>query len=249
MLFVLTVVFWCDDMEKRQEQRSVIKFMQKSGATPNQCWARLHAVYGAETFSKTAVRKWFKEFSEGRESTKDQPRSGRPRSARTPGNIQWVLTAVQTERSSTIGELSTHLQLSQTAVRTILKKDLCMSKLCPKFVPKVLTAEQKAFRVRLCLENIQRLKDDSDLLRKIVTGDESWVSVQEVALKKDSKEWHPRGSQRPLKAIRNRSARKSMVTIFFDWQGPVLTEFTPPGETVNAEAYCTTLQRLPLAVQ
>ncbi len=175
---------------------------------------------------------------------KDEKRSGRPQSARTQGNIDRVLRAVETERSSTIAELAEHLNLSQTSVRTMLKTDLKMTKLCPKFIPRILTEEQKAFRVRLCQENLDWLCRDNTLLQKIITGDESWVSVAEVPLKKDSKEWHPKGGTRPLKALRSRSARKSMLTAFFDMEGPVMAEFSPPGTTVTSETYCEVIKTL-----
>ncbi len=250
---VLSLVFclflFCFGMEKREEQRSVIKFMQKSGATPTQTWRRLQTVFSGDTFSKTTVRNWHKSFAEGCDSVKDVKRSGRPRSARTEANIQHVRAAVETERTCTISDLSQHLKLSDTAVRTILKTDLKMSKLCPKFIPKLLSDEQKQFRVKLCLENLARLREDNSLLTKIITGDESWVSVQELPLKKDSKEWHLRGGTPPLKAIQNRSACKTMVTVFFNMQGPVHTEFMPVGQTITAEAYCETLKRLKERVQ
>ncbi len=75
-MFCLTLLLILVGMETRVEQRSVIKFMQKSGAMPTQTWRRLQTVFGGETFSKTAVRKWHKQFSEGHASTKDAKWSG-----------------------------------------------------------------------------------------------------------------------------------------------------------------------------
>ncbi len=135
------------------------------------------------------------------------------------------------------------MDVKPTTLHTILKKDLHLSKLTPKFVPRVLTEEQKCFRVRLCEENIEALKADPQLLDRVITGDESWISIFEFELKKDSKEWLPKGTtaQRPLKAIRNRSTKKVMVTVFFDVRGVVMCEFKPPGESITAETYCHTL--------
>ncbi len=189
-LCLLCLFTSCCLMEHPEEQRSVIKFLHKSGPTPTQCWTLLHAVFGAETMSKAAVQKWHKQFHKGRESIKDMKRPGHPRSARTADNIQQVLNAVETKRTSTISEISQHLNLSESSVRTMLKKDLKLTKLSPKFIPKLLTDEQKAFRVRLCEENLDWLQHDNSFLTKIMTGDKSWVGVQELVLKKDSKEWH-----------------------------------------------------------
>ena len=44
-------------------------------------------VYGDSDMKKTAVYKWVKRFSEGRESVTDEERSGRPAISRTEENI------------------------------------------------------------------------------------------------------------------------------------------------------------------
>ena len=47
-------------------------------------------VYGDIATKKTAVYKWVKRFSEGRESVTDEERSGRPATSRTEENIAKV---------------------------------------------------------------------------------------------------------------------------------------------------------------
>ena len=44
-------------------------------------------VYADNVMKKTAVYKWIKRFSEGRESATDEERSGRPATSRTEENI------------------------------------------------------------------------------------------------------------------------------------------------------------------
>ena len=47
-------------------------------------------VYGDSAMKKTAIYKWVKRFSEGRESVSDEERSGRPATSRTEGNMAKV---------------------------------------------------------------------------------------------------------------------------------------------------------------
>ncbi len=61
-----------------------------------------------------------------------------------------------------------------------------LSKLSLKFVPKDLTQAQKDVQKSACERNLQRLKDDPTILDRLVTGDESWVSVFEVPTKRQS---------------------------------------------------------------
>jgi len=55
-------------------------------------------VYGDNAMKKTAVFKWVKRFSEGRESVTDDERSGRPASSRTEENIAKVHQIVHENR-------------------------------------------------------------------------------------------------------------------------------------------------------
>ncbi len=74
-------------MQGLEEQRTVIKFLHKSGATPMECYRQMHAVYGGATVTPKTVRVWMNKFNSGETQVKDKARSGRPRSASTPGNI------------------------------------------------------------------------------------------------------------------------------------------------------------------
>ncbi len=80
----------------------------------------------------------------------------------------------------------------------------------------------------------------------MITGDESWVSIREIESKQFSLEWIPKGSPglRPVKAKRQRSAKKLMLTVFFDCDGPVLIDFLPPKETVDTDQYLRVLNLL-----
>ena len=55
-------------------------------------------VYGDNAVKKTAVYKWVKRFSEGRESVIDEERSGRPATRRTEENIAKVRKFVRENR-------------------------------------------------------------------------------------------------------------------------------------------------------
>jgi len=44
-----------------------------------------------------------------------------------------------------------------------------------KFVPRLLTPEQKEHRVAICQELHQRALDDPSFMSRVITGDERWV--------------------------------------------------------------------------
>jgi len=83
-------VFWCAAArisELELEQRTNIKFLVKLGKSGNEIREMLVQAYGNNAMKKTAVYKWVKRFSEGRESVTDEERSGRPATSRTEENI------------------------------------------------------------------------------------------------------------------------------------------------------------------
>ncbi len=66
-----------------------------------------------------------------------------------------------------------------------------------------------------------------------------------MELKSASSEWHPKGTtSRPVKALRQRSVKKAMVTVFYDQSGTIMCEFAPPGSSINTESYLETLRHL-----
>ena len=80
--------------------------------------------------------KWYKAFSEGRESIKNEPRSGRPSTSKTDNNVEIVRGLVRSDRRLTVRMIASELNLNHTTVHQILTEELAMKKLCAKFVPK-----------------------------------------------------------------------------------------------------------------
>jgi len=63
-------------------------------------------VYGDNAMKKTAIYKWVKRFSEGRESVTDEEISGRPATSRTEENIAEVRQIVRENRRLTVRSIA-----------------------------------------------------------------------------------------------------------------------------------------------
>ncbi len=119
-----------------------------------------------------------------------------------------------------------------------------------KFVPQILTQEQKDFRACISQEHLDRFKDEGiAFLQQIVTGDESSLPTFSPDTKIQSAQWIPLNDRRPHKALRSRTRKSTMITTFFDCNGLIHSEFVPQGETVTADTYCQTLSRLHEKIQ
>jgi histone-lysine N-methyltransferase SETMAR len=126
----------------------------------------------------------------------------------------------------------------------ILSDDLNMRRIAAKFVPRLLSNDQKEHRVAVCRELKDQARDDSDFISKVITGDESWVYGYDPETKQQSSQWKSPNSPRPKKVRQVRSNVKSMLIFFFYIIGIVHKEFLPPGQTVNGKFYCEVLKRL-----
>ena len=69
-----------------------------------------------------------------------------------------------------------------------------------KFVPRVLTQDQKDSRVAIYQELKETMINDPTLLLKVITGDESVVYAYDPQTKLQSSQWKSPGSPRPTKA-------------------------------------------------
>ena len=57
----------------------------------------------------------------------------------------------------------------------ILTEERQIKHVSGKYVPRLLTAEQKDDRVSICTDLRERVQNDPNFMSSVITGDESWV--------------------------------------------------------------------------
>ena len=124
---------------------------------------------------RTQVFDWFHRFKEGRTSVESDPRSGRPSTSRNEEMIAKIRTIVRNNRRLTVREIEDDCGISVGSCDAILTEDLHMKLLCAKFVPRLLTDDQREQRQTIARDLFERSCEDVQFLKNIVTGDESRV--------------------------------------------------------------------------
>ena len=124
-----------------------------------------------------------------------------------------------------------------------------MTRVYAKFIPKFLTTEQKDLRSEIAHDNLEMVNDDENVLKKVITGDESWVYGYDPETKQQYSQWKRPDEPRPKKARQSRSHVKSMLIIFFNCEDVVRYESASRGQTINKEYYVEVLERLRDAVR
>ena len=157
------------------DQRINLKFLVKLKKTPTESLKMLQEAYGDQAMSRARVFEWHRRFREGEEDVEDKPRSGRPSSSKTDENVEAVRQAVRGDRRLTVRMIAEEVGIDRQTVWEIITEELSMRKICAKMVPKLLSDDQKARRMQVCEDTLQKIENDPELLTKVITGDENWV--------------------------------------------------------------------------
>ncbi|UYV66373.1 hypothetical protein LAZ67_4001480 [Cordylochernes scorpioides] len=103
-------------MERSLEQRYAIKFCVRLGKNATETFQMLQKAFKDDCISRSQCGKWHKAFKEGREEVADEPRSGRPTTARTDENVDRVLEVLRTDRRLSIQQIADTLHMSTFVV-------------------------------------------------------------------------------------------------------------------------------------
>ena len=144
--------------------------------------------------------------------------------------------------------IADELGMISERVWRIITEDLEMRKICAKMVPRLLNEGQKERRVQVCQDILEQHETEPNLLKRVVTGDESWIFEYDPLTKRQALNRRAHCHQEPKR--RGCSTKtKVMLIAFFDVLGIVHAEFMPQGQTINHHVYKNILRRLMRSVR
>ena len=159
-------------MSDRTEQRICLRFCFSLGKTATEAHEMLQKAFQEEALSRTQVFEWFARFK--RRMSIEDPLSGRLSTSRTDENVEKNREKINEDRRYTIDGISEATGVSWSSCQRILIVDLNMRHVATKFVPRLLTQDQKNTHLTLCQELKNQTESDPNFLSKDITGDESW---------------------------------------------------------------------------
>ncbi|GFS37153.1 HTH_48 domain-containing protein [Nephila pilipes] len=121
----------------------------------------------------TQIKEWFNRFKDGRTSAKSEQRCGRPQTARSAATVERVQNLVMVERRLTVREIAEEFGVSKDSAHAIFREDLNMNRVATKFVPKLLTPEQKDLLFDITQDLLDTANTDPGFLNTVITRDES----------------------------------------------------------------------------
>uniref|UniRef100_A0A3Q0QTS4 Histone-lysine N-methyltransferase SETMAR n=1 Tax=Amphilophus citrinellus TaxID=61819 RepID=A0A3Q0QTS4_AMPCI len=183
----------------------------KTGLAPKDIHADMVVTLEVDAPALSTLQKWAAKFKRGRESLKDDPRSGHPATATTQENIDRVHHMVTDDRHLTVNKIANAVGISHEQVENILHNKLGLSKVCTLWVPRLLTSDQKRTRLVMLQANLALFEENpASFLENFLTQDECWVHHFEPEIKWQSMQWKHPSSPPPKKAKVVSSAGKVM---------------------------------------
>ncbi len=227
-------------MEQNKEKiRHILQYYYDKGKNASHAANKICAVYGPDTVSISTAQRWFQRFRSGAEVIEDAPRSGRP----VVENCDKIAELIERDRHSSSRSIGQELGMSHQTVINHLKK-LGFKKKLDVWVPHDLTQKNIFARMDACESLLNRNKIDP-FLKRMVTGDEKWVTYDNVKRKRS---WSKSGEAAQTVAKPGLTARKVLLCVWWDWQGIIHYELLPYGQTLNSDLYCQQLDRLNAAL-
>ena len=184
------------------------------------------------------VFRWVKAFKAGKFSVEDDTHPGRPKTSVTKANIAAVKIVVKQDARLSVKDIASCTGISEGNVQTILKKRLDPRKVCARWVPHLLTEEQKTQRLKCDQELLKTYKGcNSWVISNLLTGDETWMHMFEPQRRADNKQWKRKDQKCPCIAKRTDSSKKMLYAVFFNSSGSVIQVPCPSGHTVTGRFY------------
>ena len=115
-----------------------------------------------------------------------------------------------------LSDIASCTGISEGSVQTILKKHLDRRKVCTRWVPHLLTEEQKT-RLKCVWELLKTYKGcNSRVISNLLTGDETSLHMFEPQRRAANKQWKRKDKKRPCiakRTVRKRCMQFSLIQV------------------------------------
>jgi len=173
-------------MDQRKEQQVCIKFCASLGKSAMETLTMIQQAFRDQSLSRAQVFQWHTRFKTGCTSVDNAEHKGRPRSCTTPETVARIQELIRQDQRWTIHDIAEEVGIGYGTCQQVLMEELGMHHVAAKFVPRILTADQKQQRVNICTELCQLASSDVTFLSRVITDDESWVYGYDPETKQQS---------------------------------------------------------------
>ena len=222
----------------RENQRFYIFTRLQLGEELKKIHDDLYTVYKESAVPYNTCSRWVREFKDGRKLLTDKPRPGAPKSKVNETLVANVKSQVDNDPNVSVREISSDLDVSIGTVHKVLHEELGLKKISARWVPHVLTPDQKQNRVNCARQILDMFEPNGPKrISDIVTGDETWIHFYGIPNKRSNMMWLTKDDPRPVVCKPGFQSRKRLFTIFFNHEGPVAVDVLPEKRTMTGGYY------------
>ena len=218
----------------------LLRIQGKSVAEAHQELLRLHP---GHALSLSTMRCWFRKFDCGIHDFSIKKTGGRLTKV-TNEKLDHIRHLLDQDNMMCLRVISCETGLSLRTVHNVLRNTLKLKKRPAKWIPHLLTDNQKVRRLCGSRDLLARFRRSPTLADRVITGDESWFWCYQPQTKRSTLAWLRSNERRLQKPVQDCYVRKVMVIVFWDSQGVVHREFMADGRGINAAAYLQTMRDL-----
>ena len=226
-----------------EEQRIFVKFGVLQNHSVGVIAQDLKRMLGPHALPESTVRRWVAMIRSGRTDMRKESGGDHQDVDVRQQRVEAIKACFAKSRHWSLRSLASNVQAPYSTVRRIVEDDLGMIKKLGKWVPHLLTPEQKENRV-LCSEmNLREYHKTNSLLKRTLSIDESWVGLYNEPDRNQVRQWCQRGENPDVAVHEELRGEKRMLTMALDFNGIAFWELLPPKTTCNGERYRDFLAR------
>ena len=192
--------------------------------------------------SDRTVQRWAKRFKDGDPSVKIEKGGSTPDDHLRSERLSRIQAALDHSRNWCVRSLASYTGIPKTTLHELMKNEFKLTKKHGKWVPHLLTQDQKDMRCFACQSNLQFYRKTKTLLERTITIDETWVSLYMAPNKDQSAQWLFPGEQPQQVVAQNIHQEKRMLIMAMDFNGIAFYGLLPQKTTVTGEVYTSFLR-------
>ena len=238
-----------------KEQRVIVRYLFHMKERPAEIHKLLDSVCGEAAAPYKLVKQWIYDDSKGQEDVEEQNKNAYSTATNgavsvkqniptDPALVYRMEYLVNHDRRITIDKASEMTMVTTQTAQHVLCDVLGLKKVNERWVPRLWTPEQRAYRVTVCNELLDRYQKEGDeFLDRIIVGDEEVVfyytpdKLRRVSTSMFQGVLGVGEKYRP--SIEQDRVR---IMIFYDRRGILLAEEVPEGIGFEGEAYANILK-------
>ena len=186
-------------MDPINEQRLCIKFCASIGKSATETIKIIHQDFEDQRLGRTQDASMGYPF-EIRSHISRRRRTHRE--AHKCSNLETVARIqelIHQDQPRTICEIAEVVEVGYGTSQRVLTEEFGIHRVAAKFLPRILTCDQKQQRVNIFTEIRQLASDYETFLSRDITGDENWVCCYDPEKKRQCSQWKRPTSPRPKK--------------------------------------------------